>query len=219
MIWNISRLGSKRVIQGFIALFIVLLMVATIGILGSNKLSSSLKTVYKNSLIPERDLALLTELQYDTRFHLEELVTGLSIERKEELLKDIQSNNQKLDAILDKHINADFFGQTEKEHLKEYQRSLKLYRSGEQKVMRYVLANKSDSASLVFKLETYPQFSAAIKRLDMLEDEELSTGAEEVKATLEIANQLRLLMYVAVFLAVLISVILGTIVGRSIIDR
>jgi CHASE3 domain sensor protein len=71
----------------------------------------------------------------------------------------------------------------------------------------------------VFKLETYPQFSAAIKRLDMLEDEELSTGAEEVKATLEIANQLRLLMYVAVFLAVLISVILGTIVGRSIIDR
>jgi DNA-directed RNA polymerase specialized sigma subunit len=59
----------------------------------------------------------------------------------------------------------------------------------------------------------------SVNDLDNLEDEELSTGAEEVKTTLELANQVRLLMYVAVFVAILIAVLLGTVVGRSIIDR
>lgn len=219
MIWNISRLGSKRVIQGFIGIFTVVFIVAGIGVLGLNKLSKSLNSVYKNILIPERDLATITKLQYDNRFHLEELLTGLSASKKEELLNALASNNKTLDAILDKHINADFFIPIEKEHLKEYQRSLKQYRILEKKVIYLHENGKADSANIVFKLETYVPFSDAIKRLDKLEDEELKSGAEEVKTTLKLADQVRLLMYVAVFVAILIAVILGTIVGRSIIDR
>jgi CHASE3 domain sensor protein len=219
MIWNISRLGSKRVIQGFIVIFTVVFIVAGIGVLGLNKLSKSLNSVYKNSLIPERDLATITKLQYDNRFHLEELLTGLSASKHSELLTAISSNNQKLDAILDKHINDDYFIPVEKEHLKQYQRVLKQYRILERKVISLHETGKTDSANIVFKFQTYVPFSDAIKRLDKLEDEELSTGAEEVKTTLELANQVRLLMYVAVFVAILIAVLLGTVVGRSIIDR
>jgi CHASE3 domain sensor protein len=219
MIWNISRIGSKRVIQGFIGIFTLVFVVAGIGVLGLNKLSKSLKSVYKNILIPERDLATITKLQYDNRFHLEELLTGLSASKNGELLNALSENNKTLDAILDKHINDDYFIPIEKEHLKEYQRSLKQYRVLEKKVIYLHENGKPDSANLVFKLETYVPFSDAIKRLDRLEDEELKTGAEEVKTTLALANQVRLLMYMAVFFAILIAVILGTVVGRSIIDR
>ena len=106
MRWIKTRKSAINLISAYYFQLALLLGVGIYGISAVNKLVRQFDDLFGKKLIPAMDISHVLELQYQNRFHLEEFLTGLSLENQVEILDDIHRNNAEIDSLINLYITS-----------------------------------------------------------------------------------------------------------------
>lgn len=216
--WQYSKGGTRIILNSFLGFFLLLLTVGITSILGINKLTKELTSMYRSGIVPEHDVAILIKLQYENRYLLEEYITGLSHEKLPAIQKQLNRNNQTIEQITEGHISGSYFTEEKKLVLKLFMASHKAYKAKESAILDFGLKGNPNSAISLFEGNAYNDFSNCIKDLNQLEDLELSQGSLQLADTIEYAKRLKFIVFVSLMGAFILAVIIGMIIGRSVIE-
>jgi hypothetical protein len=100
MRWFNKWKSSRSLISAYFFQLAVLLALGIYGISAVKSLERKFDALFSRKLIPAMDISRMLELQFQNRFHLEEYLTGLSLEDQVELLNDMQKNNRAIDSLV-----------------------------------------------------------------------------------------------------------------------
>jgi hypothetical protein len=213
--WLKSKKSRINLIAVYYFQLLLLLGIGIYSISGVNKIQRQFSELFAKKLIPAMDISRVLELQYQNRFHLEEFLTGLSLENQIQLLDDIKRNNNEIDSLTNLYITSSSSMEAiEREDLKEFARAHKVYRKEEGYIISLHGAGHGSVAANRFKLESSIKFQNAVRPMKKFEAVELSLGKkinEKVKIQV---NAMNWVLYSVMALAILGSITLGLNLGK-----
>lgn len=164
-------------------------------------------------------MARLVELQYQNRFHLEEHITGVSIETYVELERDMKVNNHKMDSILKRYTTSSYImDPREAKDLKTFVKAHKRYLALEDSILINSKAGNKEKARELFTKRSYTLFQNNIRPLIMLEDDQADLGKNLYYEAQKQVDRIYVWLYVVMGVAIAWAVIMGIVVGKATID-
>jgi len=220
MRWIKTKKSAINLISAYYFQLALLLCVGVYGISAVNKLVKQFDELFGQKLIPAMDISHVLELQYQNRFHLEEFLTGLSLESQVELLDDIHRNNVEIDSLVNLYItSASYMEKEEIQDLKDFAKAQKAYRKEENYIVNLHGTGHGTVAAARFRLESSIKFQEAVKPMKKFEAVEMKLGKkifERVKSQVATINWV---LYIAMSFAILIAIALGLNVGRQFMEN
>lgn len=214
-----SNKTARRIINSFILVVALMLLMGAIGTIGLNNITVSFRKMYQRRLVPAMDISHIIEKQYQNRFHLEEHISGISIENYTQLENDIRKNNIQVDSIIGHYADgANILDHQEAVELKQYRVAIRAYRNLESIILELSRNNNKTEATRLFTSQSYPSFQAAIRPMEHLEDDQVAFGKQLYQETEEISNNIRAALYVCIAVALVVAIALAVIVSREYIS-
>ncbi len=219
MRWFKSNKDARKIVQIFLTLFFLLIGVGIFSITGVKQVSVQFRKLFQQRLIPALDMARLVELQYQNRFHLEEHLTGISIETYEQLESDIAVNNHKMDSVLKKYTTSSYImDPREAKDLKTFVKAHKRYIALEDSILYYSKLGNKLKARDLFTERSYTLFQNNIRPLVMLEDDHADLGKNLYYEAQKQVDRIYFWLYVVMGVAVAWAVVMGIVVGKATMD-
>jgi len=219
MRWFKSNKDARKIVQIFLTLFFLLIGVGIFSITGVKQVSVQFRKLFQQRLIPALDMARLVELQYQNRFHLEEHLTGISIETYEQLESDIAVNNHKMDSVLKKYTTSSYImDPREAKDLKTFVKAHKRYIALEDSILYYSKLGDKLKARDLFTERSYTLFQNNIRPLVMLEDDHADLGKNLYYEAQKQVDRIYFWLYVVMGVAVAWAVVMGIVVGKATMD-
>jgi CHASE3 domain sensor protein len=211
-----SHKTAKRIIKSFILIFALMLLMGAVGSVGINNLTSSFRKMYQRRLVPAMDISHIIEKQYQNRFHLEEHISGISIENYAQLENDIKINNRQVDSIISHYADgADILDHEEAKELKQYRNAIRSYRSLEKNILLLSRDNKKKEATQLFTANSYTAFQAAVRPMERLEDKQVALGKQLYQEAEKVGDNIRMALYASIAIALVVAITLAVIVSRE----
>lgn len=220
MRWLKSKKARVNLIAVYYFQLILLLGIGIYSLSGVNKIQKQFSELFSKKLIPAMDISRVLELQYQNRFHLEEFLTGLSLENQIQLLDDIRRNNNEIDSLTNLYITSSSSMESiEREDLKEFVKAHKAYRKEEGYIINLHGAGHGSVAANRFKLESSIKFQNAVRPMKKFEAIELSLGKKINERVKGQVNAMNWVLYSVMALAVLGSIALGLNLGKMYMEN
>ncbi len=220
MRWIQNRRTALNLISAYYFQLAVLLGLGIYGISAVNKLVRQFDDLFGQKLIPAMDISHVLELQYQNRFHLEEFLTGLSLENQVQLLDDIRRNNAEIDSLVNHYIaSASFMEKEEIQDLKDFAKAHQTYRKEENYIVNLHGTGHGAEAAERFKLESTIKFQNAVRPMKKFEAVELELGKkifERVKSQVKVINWV---LYMCMAFAILIAIAVGLNLSRHFMEN
>lgn len=220
MRWIKSPKTALNLISAYYFQLAILIGVGVYGITAVNKLKKQFDDLFGRKLIPAMDISRVLELQYQNRFHLEEFLSGLSIENQVELMDDIRRNNQEIDSLVSLYTaSSTYMEEEERKDLKDFHKAHNNYKKEENYIMSLHGTGHKDEAEARFKLESNIKFQNAVKPMKKFELAEVELGRkifERVKGQVSTINWV---MYITMTFALVVSIIMGIHLGRHYMEN
>jgi len=219
MRWFKSNKDARKIVQIFLTLFFLLIGVGIFSITGVKQISVQFRKLFQQRLIPALDMARLVELQYQNRFHLEEHLTGVSIENYGQLESDIAVNNHKMDSVLKKYTTSSYImDPREAKDLKTFVKAHKRYLALEDSILHYSKRGDKEKARDLFTRRSYTLFQNNIRPLVMLEDDQADLGRNLYYEAQKQVDRIYVWLYVVMGVAVAWAVVMGIVIGKATMD-
>jgi len=219
MSWIKTRKTAINLISAYYFQLALLLGLGIYGISAVNKLVNQFDDLFGKKLIPAMDISHVLELQFQNRFHLEEFLTGLSLENQVQLLDDIHRNNGEIDSLVNLYItSSSFMEPEEKQDLKDFAKAQKIYRKEENYIISLHGTGHGSVAEARFKLESTIKFQDAVKPMKKFEAAEVKLGKkifERVKGQVRTINWV---LYISMSFAILLAISIGLNLSRHFME-
>ncbi len=220
MRWLKKKKSKINLIAAYYFQLALLLGIGIYGITGVNKIQKQFTELFSKKLIPAMDVSRILELQYQNRFHLEEFLTGLSLENQIQLLDDIKRNNNEIDSLTSLYItSSSYMEEEERKDLKEFAKAHKTYRKEEGYIINLHGTGHGTVAANRFKLESSIKFQNAVRPMKKFEAVELSLGKKINERVKEQVNAMNWVLYAVMAIAVLGSITLGLNLGKMFMEN
>ena len=220
MRWIKTRKAAINLISAYYFQLALLLGVGIYGISAVNKLVNQFDDLFGKKLIPAMDISHVLELQFQNRFHLEEFLTGMSLENQVQLLDDIHRNNDEIDSVVNLYITSSFdMEEEERQDLKDFLKAQKVYKKEENFIVNLHGAGHGSTAAGRFKIESNIKFQEAVKPMKKFEAAEIKLGKkilERVKSQVMVINWV---LYISMSFAIVVAIVLGLNLGRQFMEN
>jgi len=218
--WIKTRKTAINLITAYYFQLALLLGVGIYGISAVNKLVRQFDDLFGKKLIPAMDISHVLELQYQNRFHLEEFLTGLSLENQVQLLDDIHRNNAEMDSIVNLYITAaSFMEAEERQDLKDFAKAQKTYKKEENYIINLHGSGHGSVAASRFKVESNIKFQEAVKPMKKFEAIELVLGKKIFDRVKGQVNVINWVLYIAMSFGILLAITIGINLGRQFMEN
>jgi hypothetical protein len=218
--WLKNKKTKINLIAAYYFQLALLLGIGIYGITGVNKINNQFNELFGKKLIPAMDISRVLELQYQNRFHLEEFLTGLSLENQIQLLDDIKRNNNEIDSLINIYItSSSYMEKGEREDLKDFAKAHKGYRKEESYIISLHGTGHGSVAASRFKLESSIKFQNAVRPMKKFEARELSLGKKINDRVKEQVNAMNWVLYTVMAFAILASITLGLNLGKKFLEN
>jgi len=219
MRWFKSNKEARKIVQIFLTLFFLLIGLGIFSISGVKQVSVQFRKLFLQRLIPALDMAHLVELQYQNRFHLEEHITGVSIENYWQLESFITVNNHKMDSILSKYTTSSYImDPKEAMDLKNFVKAHKRYLALEDSILFLSKSGLKDNARLMFTRRSYSLFQNNIRPLVLLEEDQADLGRSLYFEAQKQVDRIYVWLYVVMGIAVAWAIVMGIVIGKATMD-
>lgn len=220
MRWIKTRKTAINLISAYYFQLALLLGVGVYSISAVNKLLRQFDDLFGKKLIPAMDISHVLELQFQNRFHLEEFLTGLSLENQVQLLDDIHRNNFEIDSLVSLYItSASYMEVEEREDLKEFAKAQKSYKKEENYIINLHGTGHGSVAAARFKLESNIKFQEAVKPMKKFEAAEVKLGKKIFERVKDQVSMINWVLYISMSFAILIAIALGMNLGRNFMEN
>jgi hypothetical protein len=220
MAWIRTRKPAINLISAYFFQLALLLALGIYGISAVNKLVTQFDDLFGRKLIPAMDISHVLELQYQNRFHLEEFLTGLSLESQVQLLDDIHRNNVEIDSLVSLYISsASYMSKEEKEDLKEFARAQRVYRKEENYIINLHGTGHGSVAEARFRLESNIKFQDAVKPMKKFEAAEVMLGKKIFERVKEQGRTINWVLYISMSFAIILAIVLGLNLSRNYMEN
>ena len=220
MRWIKSPKTALNLITAYYFQLAVLMAVGMYGISAVSKLNRQFDDLFGRKLIPAMDISHVLELQYQNRFHLEEFLTGLSLENQVQLLDDIHRNNLEIDSLVNMYItSASYMEPVEKQALKDFAKAQKSYKKEESYIVNLHGTGHGSVAASRFKLESNIKFQNVVKPMKKFEASEMALGKKIFERVNEQVVTINWVLYVAMAFAVIVAIVIGINLGRQFMEN
>ena len=220
MRWIKTRKSAINLISAYYFQLALLLGVGIYGISAVNKLVRQFDDLFGKKLIPAMDISHVLELQYQNRFHLEEFLTGLSLENQVEILDDIHRNNAEIDSLINLYItSSSYMEPEERDDLKEFAKAQKVYKKEENYIVNLHGTGHGSVAAGRFKLESNIKFQEAVKPMKKFEAAELKLVKKIFERVKSQVNTINWVLYISMSFAILIAITIGLNLGRQFVEN
>jgi hypothetical protein len=218
--WIKSPKTALNLISAYYFQLAILIGVSVFGLTAVNKLKRQFDDLFGRKLIPAMDISRVLELQYQNRFHLEEFISGLSLENQVQLMDDIRRNNQEIDSLVSLYTaSSSYMEEEERQDLKDFHKAHNIYKKEENYILSLRGTGHSDQAEGRFKLESNLKFQNAVKPMKKFELAEVELGRkifERVKGQVVTINWV---LYVTMTFALIVAIIMGINLGRHYMEN
>jgi hypothetical protein len=215
-----KRKSFKSLVIAYFLQLAVLMAIGIYGISAVRSLERKFDNLFSRKLIPAMDISRMLELQFQNRFHLEEYLTGLSLDDQVALLNEMHQNNRSIDSLVDVYLSGiSNMDKEETEDLKEFQRAHHNYRKEENYIVNLHGSGNDSLAFARFKMEASIKFQQAVTPMKKFEQVEIRLGKailEEVKAQ---AHFISWILFSAMIGAVLLAIWIGLKVSRQYMEN
>ena len=220
MRWIKTRKTAINLISAYYFQLALLLGVGIYGISAVNKLVRQFDDLFGKKLIPAMDISHVIELQYQNRFHLEEFLTGLSLENQVQLLDDIHRNNIEIDSLVNLYITSSSYMEVEEiQDLKDFAKAQKTYKKEENYIINLHGSGHGSVAASRFKIESNIKFQDTVKPMKKFEDEELRLGKKIFERVKDQGNIISWVLYISMSFAILLAITIGLNLGRQFMEN
>ncbi len=220
MRWIKTRKTAINLISAYYFQLALLLGVGIYGISAVNKLVRQFDDLFGKKLIPAMDISHVLELQYQNRFHLEEFLTGLSLENQVQLLDDIQRNNAEMDSLVNLYITSSSYMEPEElQDLKDFAKAQKTYKKEENYIINLHGAGHGSVAASRFKIESNIKFQDVVKPMKKFEAEEVRLGKKIFERVKDQVSTINWVLYISMSFAILIAITIGLNLGRQFMEN
>lgn len=220
MRWIKSPKTALNLITAYYFQLAILIGVGVYGITAVNKLKRQFDDLFGRKLIPAMDISRVIELQYQNRFHLEEFISGLSIENQVQLMDDIRRNNNEIDSLVNIYTTSStYMEEEERQDLKDFHKAHNTYRKEENYILSLHGTGNHEKAESRFKIESNIKFQAAVKPMKKFELAEVELGRkifERVKGQVTTINWV---LYITMTFALIVAIIMGIHLGRHYMEN
>jgi len=218
--WIKTRKTAINLISAYYFQLALLLGVGIYGISAVNKLVRQFDDLFGKKLIPAMDISHVIELQYQNRFHLEEFLTGLSLENQVQLLDDIHRNNIEIDSLVNLYITSSSYMEVEEiQDLKDFAKAQKTYKKEENYIINLHGSGHGSVAASRFKIESNIKFQDTVKPMKKFEDEELRLGKKIFERVKDQGNIISWVLYISMSFAILLAITIGLNLGRQFMEN
>ena len=220
MRWIKTRKTAINLISAYYFQLVLLLGVGIYGISAVNKLVNQFDDLFGKKLIPAMDISHVLELQYQNRFHLEEFLTGLSLENQVQLLDDIHRNNAEIDSLVNLYITSSSYMEIEElQDLKDFAKAQKTYKKEENYIVNLHGSGHGSVAASRFKIESNIKFQGTVKPMKKFEDAELRLGKKIFERVKNQVNIINWVLYISMSFAILLAITIGLNLGRQFMEN
>ncbi len=220
MRWIKTRKIAINLISAYYFQLALLLGVGIYGISAVNKLVRQFDDLFGKKLIPAMDISHVLELQYQNRFHLEEFLTGLSLENQVQLLDDIHRNNAEMDSLVNLYITSSSYMEREElQDLKDFAKAQKTYKKEENYIINLHGTGHGSVAASRFKIESNIKFQDVVKPMKKFEAEEVRLGKKIFERVKEQVSTINWVLYISMSFAILIAITIGLNLGRQFMEN
>jgi hypothetical protein len=220
MRWIKTRKAAINLITAYYFQLALLLGLGIFCISAVNKLVKQFDDLFGKKLIPAMDISHVLELQYQNRFHLEEFLTGLSLENQVDLLDDIHRNNLEIDSLVNYYISSSSYMEPEeRKDLKDFAKAQKAYKKEENYIVNLHGTGHGSVAAARFKLESNIKFQDAVKPMKKFEDAELKLGKRIFERVKSQATVINWVLYISMAFGVLLAISLGLNLSRHFMEN
>ncbi|SFC18385.1 Four helix bundle sensory module for signal transduction [Flexibacter flexilis DSM 6793] len=214
-----SNSAARRILNSFGIIFGLMLITGAMGSFGIYKTNDSFREMYERRLVPAMDISHIIEKQYQNRFHLEEHISGISIENYTELENDIAQNNAQVDSMINHYADGgNVLDAVEAQELKKYRNAIRSYRLLEKEILQLSRQNQKQIAAELFTKKTYPAFQAAVRPMERLEDDQVLLGKQLYQKTETSVSNIRTGLFVAIAVGLVVGIVLALVVSREYIS-
>jgi hypothetical protein len=218
--WIKTRKIAINLISAYYFQLALLLGVGIYGISAVNKLVRQFDDLFGKKLIPAMDISHVLELQYQNRFHLEEFLTGLSLENQVQLLDDIHRNNAEMDSLVNLYITSSSYMEREElQDLKDFAKAQKTYKKEENYIINLHGTGHGSVAASRFKIESNIKFQDVVKPMKKFEAEEVRLGKKIFERVKEQVSTINWVLYISMSFAILIAITIGLNLGRQFMEN
>lgn len=218
MSWIEYKDRSRIVFICIILLLLIIVVIGAVGITGLKRLRSDSSYLYNNELVPAMDMAMVLERLYLNRFHLEEHISGITNQTLLELEDEMVKNNRSIDSLIKIYLDISNIREGNIEVMKNINEKIRAYRKIEHSVIKDSRAGKKAEATDRYKLESYTAFQKAVNPILSYSNSSLKEGKELYEDSLEVSDNVRIVLYVFISLAFIIVIIIGIIISRAYLD-
>lgn len=200
----IRNLSNKEKIMVSFLVMLVLLNGLTI-LISKNlgNVSYSFKSVLEDRLIVSKDLADIIEEIYKNRiFLLEDLD---SIQRSQELIRNIQNSNTHIDQIALK-VSKTYLTSEEADALMQLNEQVKDYRFHEYKIISLIEQDSLEAARTVYLEQSLPAFERILSTLHKLENIQVAVGENLYHQAQHTVNIIQITAYFSIGIALMITI-------------
>ena len=220
MRWIKTRKIAINLISAYYFQLALLLGVGIYGISAVNKLVRQFDDLFGKKLIPAMDISHVLELQYQNRFHLEEFLTGLSLENQVQLLDDIHRNNAEMDSLVNLYITSSSYMEREElQDLKDFAKAQKTYKKEENYIINLHGSGHGSVAESRFKIESNIKFQDVVKPMKKFEAEEVRLGKKIFERVKDQVSTINWVLYISMSFAILIAITIGLNLGRQFMEN
>jgi len=218
--WIKTRKIAINLISAYYFQLALLLGVGIYGISAVNKLVRQFDDLFGKKLIPAMDISHVLELQYQNRFHLEEFLTGLSLENQVQLLDDIHRNNAEMDSLVNLYITSSSYMEREElQDLKDFAKAQKTYKKEENYIINLHGSGHGSVAESRFKIESNIKFQDVVKPMKKFEAEEVRLGKKIFERVKDQVSTINWVLYISMSFAILIAITIGLNLGRQFMEN
>jgi hypothetical protein len=219
MRWLYNRKAVQNLIAAYYIQLALLMGFGIYGISAVNTLERKFNALFSKKLIPAMDISHLLELQFQNRFHLEEYLTGLSLESQVQLLDEMHRNNRTIDSLLGAYI-GNFSGMETEEvrDLKEFLLAHRNYRKEENYILNLHGAGNEQQAISRFRMEASIKFQQAVAPMKKFEEVEVRLGRQILEEVKEKAQTISWILFAAMICAIMLAIWIGLRVSRNYLE-
>jgi methyl-accepting chemotaxis protein len=200
----------------FTAFVILILIIITVGFIGASGLNRLIHITNraKDQLIPAVEAAKIAEKLYQNRLNIEEHIAVNSPRLYVEIENNINKNNKQIDSLM--VIYSEIYTLRDRDdNLLKYRNQLNKYRGLEKQVIQLSRKEDKAQAQVLFLGQSVDYFQKLIEPIHQITDEHIKEGELQYTKAKDLANFIKMILYLAIGIAFVVVVIIGTIAGYT----
>ncbi|WP_226390283.1 MCP four helix bundle domain-containing protein [Penaeicola halotolerans] len=209
MHWFYKNKHKSKLSALFVGLVVLVMLVGIIGLSTVGKLSDSFKTLYDDRLVPERNVAKMMELFYETEIGLESFVySNADVVSPELVQRAIAKRKTDLNLLI-AELAETYLVDDEKLYLQQFKDSYAAYKEVEKEIIRLKMEGKGEEAEKMLQQKGQESLHSVISHLQELMNIQLEVGKTLYTDVENITGNVKVLFLVIMGIALVSVIIVG----------